>query len=58
MDSFSDVFDRLGNHLRHAQQSYEDADSKLSKTRNSLEQMNQGALPEATTKLLEQAAKE
>ena len=58
LDSFSDVFDRLGNHLRHAQQSYEDADSKLSKTRNSLEQMNQGALPEAPAKLLEQASKE
>jgi DNA recombination protein RmuC len=44
-EAFAEVYDRLGNHLRHAQQSYEDADSRLSRARNSLEQMAQGALP-------------
>ncbi|HXX44310.1 MAG TPA: DNA recombination protein RmuC [Candidatus Acidoferrales bacterium] len=55
LESFADVYDKLGTHLRHAQQSYEDADSKLTRARNSLEQMSQGALPEATVKALESA---
>jgi DNA recombination protein RmuC len=46
-EAFAEVYDRLGTHLRHAQQSYEDADSRLSRSRNALEQMAQGALPEA-----------
>jgi DNA recombination protein RmuC len=46
-EAFAEVYDRLGTHLRHAQQSYEDADSRLSRARNALEQMAQGALPEA-----------
>jgi DNA recombination protein RmuC len=50
---FADVYDRLGSHLRHAQQTYEDADSRLNKARNSLEQASQGGLPEAVTKALE-----
>jgi DNA recombination protein RmuC len=45
LEVFGDVYERLGTHLRHAQQSYEDADSRLSRARNSLEQMAQGALP-------------
>jgi DNA recombination protein RmuC len=60
-ESFGDVYDKLGNHLRHAQQSYEDADSKLSRARNSLEQLSQGALPDGTassSKLLEPASSE
>ena len=28
-EAFAEVYDRLGTHLRHAQQSYEDADSRL-----------------------------
>src|SRR6201997_3767259 len=51
-ESFADVYEKLGTHLRHAQQSYEDADSRLSRARNSLEQMAQGALPEASAKML------
>jgi DNA recombination protein RmuC len=51
-EGFSDVYERLGNHLRHAQQSYEEADSKLSRTRNSLEQLDQGAFSEAEPKSL------
>lgn len=54
-ESFADVYDKLGTHLRHAQQSYEDADSKLNRARNSLEQMSQGALPESAPKALEPA---
>jgi DNA recombination protein RmuC len=57
-ESFGDVYDRLGNHLRHAQQSYEDADSKLSRARNALEQMSQGALPEGIVKILEPSSSE
>jgi DNA recombination protein RmuC len=45
-ETFGDVYEKLGNHLRHAQQSYEDADSRLSRARNSLEQLAQGPLPE------------
>jgi DNA recombination protein RmuC len=55
---FADIFEKLGNHLRHAQQSYEDADSKLTRARNSLDQMSQGALPEAGPKALEKASGE
>jgi DNA recombination protein RmuC len=54
-DSFEEIYDRLGTHLRHAQMSYEDADSRLGRARNSLEQMSQGALPEAAPKALEAA---
>ena len=54
-DSFAEVYEKLGTHLRHAQQNYEEADSRLSRARNSLEQMTQGALPEAEVKVLEPA---
>ena len=53
VETFTDVYDKLGTHLRHAQQSYEDADSKLTRARNSLEQMSQGAPPEPAPKELE-----
>ena len=53
LESFVDVYEKLGNHLRHSQQSYEDADSKLNRARNLLEQMSQGALPEAESTILE-----
>jgi DNA recombination protein RmuC len=52
-ESFAEVYDKLGTHLRHAQMSYEDADSRLARARNSLEQMAQGALPESAPKVLE-----
>lgn len=55
LDSFGDVYEKLGTHLRHAQQSYEDADTRLSRARNSVEQMSQGALPENAAKMLEPA---
>ena len=55
-ESFADVYEKLGTHLRHAQQCYEEADSRLTRARNSLEQMSQGALPAAETKTLEPTA--
>jgi DNA recombination protein RmuC len=57
-ESFGDVYDKLGNHLRHAQQSYEEADSRLTRTRNTLEQMSRGALPEGIAKILEPTSSE
>jgi DNA recombination protein RmuC len=57
-ESFEDVYDKLGGHLRHAQQSYEEADSRLNRARNTLEQMSQGALPEGAVKVLEPASSE
>jgi DNA recombination protein RmuC len=53
IENFSDVYDRLGGHLRNAQQSYADADAKLERARNALDEMAQGA-PEPKT--LEPAA--
>jgi DNA anti-recombination protein RmuC len=58
VDTFAEVYEKLGTHLRHAQQSYEDADSKLNRARNSLEQMSQGVLPETTPKALESGSSE
>lgn len=57
IETFAEVYEKLGTHLRHAQQSYEDADSKLQKATNALEQMAQGALSEAAPKIIEPAAK-
>jgi DNA recombination protein RmuC len=48
MDSFAEVYERLGTHLRHTQQNYEEAHSRLDRAQNSIEQMSQGALPEST----------
>jgi DNA recombination protein RmuC len=52
MEVFSDVYDKLGTHLRNAQQSYADADRKLDRARASLEELAQGGSPE---KVLESA---
>jgi DNA recombination protein RmuC len=49
LETFSDVFAKLGNHLKNAQQTYNDADARLDRARNSLSQMAQGALPEPPT---------
>lgn len=43
LDDFAHVYERLGAHLRHSQQTYEDADSRLSRARSSLEQTSNGA---------------
>jgi DNA recombination protein RmuC len=52
MDNFGEVYERLGTHLRNAQQSYSDADRKLDRARTSLEELAQGAPAE---KVLESA---
>jgi DNA recombination protein RmuC len=57
-ESFADVYDKLGTHLRNSQKSYEEADSKLNRARNSLEQMSQGALAEDVPKALEPLSSE
>jgi DNA recombination protein RmuC len=53
VDNFGEVYERLGTHLRNAQQSYADADRKLDRARASLEELAQGAPAE---KVLESAA--
>ncbi len=53
--NFAEVYERLGTHLRNAQQSYADADFKLERARTHLEQIAQGALPESSAKALEAA---
>jgi DNA recombination protein RmuC len=53
MDNFGEVYERLGTHLRNAQQSYSDADRKLDRARTSLEELAQGAPGE---KVLESAS--
>ena len=58
LDSFAEVHEKLGTHLRNAQKSYEDADSKLNRARNNLEQMSQGALTDGAPKALEAAPTE
>lgn len=58
LDSFAKVYDTLGNHIRHAQQCYDEADRKLDRTRGNLEQMAQGNLPEAPAKALEAATQD
>ncbi len=52
MDTFGDVYEKLGTHLRNAQQSYSDADRKLDRARNSLDELTQGGPAE---KVLESA---
>ncbi len=57
LEMISGVFDKLGTHIRNAQQCYNDADNRLDHARNSLQQMSQGALPEsAENKALEPAS--
>jgi DNA recombination protein RmuC len=59
LEIFSDVFEKVGTHVRHAQQSYEDAESRLDRARSSLRLMTQAALPEtAEPRFLEPAATE
>jgi DNA recombination protein RmuC len=38
-DTFGDVFERLGNHLKNAQASYAEADKRLEKTQNTFENL-------------------
>jgi DNA anti-recombination protein RmuC len=36
METFSDVFEKLGNHLKNAQQSYSEADKRFEKAQDTL----------------------
>jgi DNA recombination protein RmuC len=56
-ENFGELYDKLGTHLRNAQQSYLDADRKLDRARTTLDQMAEGALPDAASKPLELSAK-
>ena len=47
LDGFAEIYGKLGGHLRHAQQSYEEAEGKFERARGVLEQAARGALPEA-----------
>ena len=53
IENFSDIYDKLGGHLRNAQASYADADGKLERARNALDEMAQGT---PQTKALETAS--
>ncbi len=57
LDAFDDVYQKIGTHLRNAQQCYSDADRKLERARSALDQMAQGALAEPATPALEPATK-
>jgi DNA recombination protein RmuC len=42
IDNFGEVYEKLGTHLRNAQMSYSDADRRLERARNSLDELAQG----------------
>lgn len=46
IQGFIDTNDKLGTHLRHAQQAYEEAGSRFERVRNSFEQITQNPLGE------------
>jgi DNA recombination protein RmuC len=48
LEMFSGVFDKLGTHIRNAQQSYNEADGRLDRVRGSLQQISQGVLAEGS----------
>jgi DNA recombination protein RmuC len=54
-DNFATVYEKLGTHLRNASQSYNDADRKLDRATEVLNQMAQGALPDEAVALLEES---
>jgi len=51
-----EVFDRLGTHLRNVQQTYSDADKRLEKTQNTLENLLTSAPPDSLADSAEPAA--
>lgn len=55
LDTFEEAHEKVGTHLRHAQQSYEDAASRFQKMANSFEQISQSALVEGADASLEPA---
>ncbi len=56
---FAEVYDKIGTHLRNAQQCYSDADTKLERTRGALDQLVQGTpLLDPSANVLEGATKD
>jgi len=55
LGNFTEVYEKLGTHLRNAQQSYQDADRKLERARDSLDELAAGA---PTEKALEAASRD
>lgn len=51
MNNFCDVYVRLGTHLRNAQQSYQDGDRKLERTRDNLDELASGTPTERTLEI-------
>jgi DNA recombination protein RmuC len=49
MDSFGDVFEKLGTHLKNAQQSYDQSEKRLEKAQNTLANMVLDAQPNETS---------
>jgi DNA recombination protein RmuC len=47
METFAEVFERLGTHLKNAQQSYGEADKRLEKTQNTLDGLVSNSVPDA-----------
>ena len=47
MSAFTDIFEKLGTHLKNAQQSYADADKKLERTQSTMDTLIGGSAAEA-----------
>jgi DNA recombination protein RmuC len=47
LDTFAEVFEKLGTHLKNAQQSYSEADKRFEKTQNTLANVLSGGSPAA-----------
>lgn len=47
LDKFTEAFEKIGTHLKNAQQSYNDADKRYDKASNTLDTMLSGAEPSA-----------
>jgi DNA recombination protein RmuC len=47
METFTDVFEKLGTHLKNAQQTYGEADKRLEKTQNTLDSLIGNGPPDA-----------
>lgn len=52
LENVAEMHQRLGSHIRHSQQTYEEVTSRLDRARNFLEQMSQGAAPEEAPRTL------
>lgn len=51
-DDFGAAYEKVGTHLRNAQQRFDEANNKLNRANASLEQMSKGGLPEEEPKML------